>query len=949
MLQTLRALPAAACGPVFHALLAGTAATARSGEPAFDPLRALQTYHVVWESPSEDYNGTMPIGNGEIGLNVWWERNGDLQFFIARTDAWDEVGRLVKVGKVRLALDPNPVRDGAPFRQELNLRDGAIEISAGPAGEAVQIRLWVDAHHPVLCTTVTSAAPVAVTASLELWRNAPRQVDYASGNDTGDPPSRGPYPALVGPDVVLPPGQWPGGPDGEALVWYHHNGPTDWYEICANVQGLEGFRGEDPLENRTFGGGVFSAGARREGDRSLRCPPATRHRIEVLTLTRQPCSPAEWLSGLQALRREVEAVPFEAREAAHTEWWHAFWRRSWIFVAGENGSAPAQELIGRNTHPVRIGVDQAGDHRLAGELGRVSLIPRALSADELAALGRTAPADPLPAGAEALFTASGPAPGTEALPDLDPARPLTIELWVRPAALPPAGARLVDKITPGRDDGILLDTFPGNSLRLITAARMLQVRDALPPDRWHHVAAVVDSAAGRLELFVNGRPVARETAEADDPADTVTRGYVLQRWVTACAGRGALPIKFNGSLFTVPSPEGWGGDPDYRRWGSGYWWQNTRLPYLSACTAGDTDFLPSLFRMYTGQTLEIARYRTAHHLGHPGAFLNECSYFWGHAFNDVYGWTRSPDIPPGINQSGYHRWEFTAGYELLFMMLDFYEHTLDDSFARGTLVPFAREILTFYDVHYATDAAGKLVIRPGQALETWWDVTNPMPDIAGLTAVTERLLALPEALAPAEDRALWRRLRDKLPELPTRELDGARLLAPGAAFADKRNVENPELYAVFPFRLIAVGRPGIELGLEALRRREDRGAAGWRQDDLFKACLGLADEARANLVRRARTRHEGSRFPAFWGPNYDWVPDQDHGGVLMRTLQIMLLQSDGRRIFLLPAWPRDWNAQFRLHAPFRTVLTGRVEGGRLVSLDVDPPERRADLVLPPAP
>ena len=34
-------------------------------------------------------------------------------------------------------------------------------------------------------------------------------------------------------------------------------------------------------------------------------------------------------------------------------------------------------------------------------------------------------------------------------------------------------------------------------------------------------------------------------------AETVTRSYALQRWVSACAGRGAYAIKFNGSIFTV--------------------------------------------------------------------------------------------------------------------------------------------------------------------------------------------------------------------------------------------------------------------------------------------------------------------------------------------------------------------------------------------------------------
>jgi hypothetical protein len=171
------------------------------------------------------------------------------------------------------------------------------------------------------------------------------------------------------------------------------------------------------------------------------------------------------------------------------------------------------------------------------------------------------------------------------------------------------------------------------------------------------------------------------------------------------------------------------------------------------------------------------------------------------------------------------------------------------------------------------------------------------------------------------------------------------LLAPAERFAMKRNVENPELYAVFPFRLVSFEKPNAELGIETLDHRQDRGASGWRQDDLFMTYLGLADQARANLVERARSHHTGSRFPTFWGPNYDWIPDQDHGGVLMRALQTMLMQTEGRTIYLMPAWPLEWEADFRLHAPFRTTVTGKIREGRVVDLEVVPESRREDVVV----
>jgi len=237
------------------------------------------------------------------------------------------------------------------------------------------------------------------------------------------------------------------------------------------------------------------------------------------------------------------------------------------------------------------------------------------------------------------------------------------------------------------------------------------------------------------------------------------------------------------------------------------------------------------------------------------------------------------------------------------------------------------------------------VMHPAQAVETWWDCTNPMPEVAGLHAVTERLLALPERLTTKDERRFWNSLRGKLPPLPTREVEGGLALAPAERFEDKRNIENPELYAVFPFRLVSFEEENVDLGHRAFDNRWDRGNFGWRQEELFLAYLGRAEEARTNLVGRSRNSHAGSRFPAFWGPNYDWVPDQDHGGVLMKALQVMLMQTEGKTIWLFPAWPEDWNVSFRLHAPYRTIVEGEYRDGELRSLQVTPRERAADVVL----
>jgi len=54
----------------------------------------IDQYNPVWESPCEFASGSMPPGNGDIGVNAWVEESGDLLFYIGKTDTWSENGRL---------------------------------------------------------------------------------------------------------------------------------------------------------------------------------------------------------------------------------------------------------------------------------------------------------------------------------------------------------------------------------------------------------------------------------------------------------------------------------------------------------------------------------------------------------------------------------------------------------------------------------------------------------------------------------------------------------------------------------------------------------------------------------------------------------------------------------------------------------------------------------------
>ena len=744
-------------------------------------MSAPRTHNVVWHSPSHDAQGSVPLGNGEIGLNAWVSLQGELLFYLARTDAWDDNGRLLKLGRVRIALDPAP--NPSRLRQTLDLHTGTWHVQYGPSPDhrdAVQVdlQLWVDAHHPVVHVRIDAEEPVTATAHIELWRTEREELEELQISDImldRERPDQKREPTIIEPDTILE-----GLPDW--IGWHHHNTKSVGPALTAELQGLDGFEREDPLLDRIFGAAVITSEGVRESDVALRSRREHWVEFQIPVLALHPASPAAWRAAMEELIASVREADGTARRAAHKEWWRAFWDRSWI------------EMSGR-----------------------------------------------------------GP--------------------------------------------------------------------------------------------------------EAARDAELVSRSYALQRYVQACAGRGRYPIKFNGSLFAVPYP-GKQGDADYRRWGPGYWWQNTRLPYYNMCTAGDYEMLQPLFRMYAQDMLELWRHRTRRYFGFDGIFFSECVYFWGDVFTETYGWTPFAEREDPLQESGYHKWEWVGGLELAFLMLDYCEHTEDRRFLQETAVPFADLTLQFFANFYDTGKDGKLVMHPAQVLETWWESTNPMPEIAGIRAVAARLLALPKDAVPADRRATWEELLRKVPELPIREEEGVRMLAPADSYSDRRNIENGELYAVFPFRLLSFEKEDRELALAALRQRSFLGHYGWRQNDLFLAYLGLAESARDAVVTRAGTRNHDSfgqwnpelaqqnlsRFPGFWGPNFDWYPDQCHGGVLNTALQAMLLQCDGRKIFLCPAWPVNWNVSFKLHAPFQTTIEGSVTNGE-VNYRVTPSDRASDVTV----
>lgn len=414
------------------------------------------------------------------------------------------------------------------------------------------------------------------------------------------------------------------------------------------------------------------------------------------------------------------------------------------------------------------------------------------------------------------------------------------------------------------------------------------------------------------------------------------RNYQLFRYMLGCNAYGEYPTKFNGGLFTVdPSltDSSMRFTPDFRNWGGGTMTaQNQRLVYWPLLRSGDTDLMRSQFDFYL-RTLRTAELRSRVYWGHGGACFAEQLENFGLPNNAEYGWNMPADHDKGVEYNKWLEYEWDTSLEFCLMMLEA---------GRRDCIPFVESCLRFFDEHYkARDANGYIVLYPGSAAETYKMANNPSSTIAGLRTVLMRLIEL-----NGGKDAKWEGMLRRLPPLSYRSFDGHLTIAPAKTWERMNNKECPQLYPVFPWGIYGLGRPGLDTAIDTYKYDTDavrfRSYVGWKQDNIFAARLGLTKDAATLTI--GKLRDGPRRFPAFWGPGFDWTPDHNWGGSGMIGLQEMLLQTDGKKIFLFPAWPKDWDVHFKLWAPYHTTVEAVLKRGKLEQLTVEPASRQDDII-----
>jgi hypothetical protein len=434
--------------------------------------------------------------------------------------------------------------------------------------------------------------------------------------------------------------------------------------------------------------------------------------------------------------------------------------------------------------------------------------------------------------------------------------------------------------------------------------------------------------------------------DGTDKGFEISRNYQLFRYMLACNAYGEYPTKFNGGLFTYdPSfaNKDYAFTPDFRAWGGGtFTAQNQRLVYFPMLKSGDFDWMKPQFEFYR-RILQTAELRSKVYWGHGGANFSEQLENFGLPAA-IYDRNRPEPYPnKGVEYNPYieHLWDCVL--EFCFMILEKERYTGADISA---YLPLIENSLRFFDEHYqylakqrgisALDGNGKLILYPGTACETYKMTYNSTPTIAALQTVTVRLLELPAHYMDSTKRAYYEQFLTRLPEIHTREIEGHTVIAPAWQWERVNNIESPQLYPVFPWGIYGIGKPGLDIAINTYRYDPDvvkfRNHISWHQDAIFAARLGLTEEAKEWVIKKLQ--NSGRKFPAFWGPGHDWAPDHNWGGSGMIALQEMLLQTTGEELLLLPAWPKDWDVHFKLHAPYHKVVECKYENGEIKELNI---------------
>ena len=316
----------------------------------------IDQYNILWEKQSENSSESMPLGGGDIGCNVWVE-NGDILFYMSRSGTFDENNTMLKLGRMRIKLSPNPFEGlEAEFKQELNLGEGCIYITGKNNKLSATIKLWVEVFRPQIHLEIESSKPVKLESVYETWRTKNRSIamlermQCLSFLDT----KLDKIPLTTYKDSVRT--------AKDEITWFHRNRNDDLvFHKEVGQQRLDSIEDQmwNPLENLTFGGCVKGEGmaftgtyegkylnTKFTGYKLASNHPNIRHQIDIVFHIAQTKTLHEWEKQLEDLKNKNQSAEKAWKE--NLNWWKQYWNRSYIIINPSKGEGDIGWRIGRN-------------------------------------------------------------------------------------------------------------------------------------------------------------------------------------------------------------------------------------------------------------------------------------------------------------------------------------------------------------------------------------------------------------------------------------------------------------------------------------------------------------------------------------------------------------------------------------------------------------------------
>jgi hypothetical protein len=302
-----------------------------------------------------------------------------------------------------------------------------------------------------------------------------------------------------------------------------------------------------------------------------------------------------------------------------------------------------------------------------------------------------------------------------------------------------------------------------------------------------------------------------------------------------------------------------------------------------------------------------------------------------------------------------------------------YEFTQDRAWLAERAYPMLRGAVEFYRHHpmVRLEADGTFHIQGSNNSEPIRGARDASEDLAALRAVIPALLRAATLLDRDRDlQPAWRAFLDRLAPLPCSDdrdvlgadrLRGPRTLAAARAPARYFNPDyvraDPNSLPIWFFDLCGVEvrdtalRDLARATLDGLVESHGPATKSWN-NGLTKLPIAAALLGRADLVRDLVPRQMGAlaapgalantpllrnRLSLGEGPQ---AMSAQHLGRASEALQLALLQSappapgEDAVLHLFPAWPADWDADYRLHARGGFVVEAAVERGKVTRLEL---------------